>query len=113
MKFPLLIILALSLPSCAWFSNVAWPAVVSCGVEPSKGLIDGATQALKDGGDIKKKMEALAKTYGAEMVICVVRELISRSTMMAAAPDAEPVPLGPLAVERAEAFLESIGHSSK
>lgn len=113
MRF-LFILLVLCLTSCGWFSQVAWPAVVSCSVEPSTALIDGAIKALQEDGDTKVKMEALAKTYGAEMVICVVRELVSRTTTFAASREVESNQgLDFEAAQRGEDFLASIGHPSE
>lgn len=79
--------LVLAAASCTTLRDVIWPTTVKCLTAPASELVADVTRIVQEDGlsDIfgpkaLAELEDLAKSYGPEAVICVLKELIDAYT---------------------------------
>jgi hypothetical protein len=87
----------LALSSCSVLKDIVWPTTVKCLTTPAAGLVEKVQKIVEaDGlGNVFSPatvdaLEDVARTYGPEVVVCILKELIDAYTAptgMQAPPD--------------------------
>ena len=107
--FPLMVAVSIAATSCTPLRDVIWPTTVKCLTTPASALVaEVRTIVERDGLDAVfsaasvDALEDLARSYGPEAVVCVIKELIDAYT----APTGMQAPPDRLAAaRRAQDFL--------
>lgn len=92
---PLLTVFALA--SCSTFS---WPKVVEQCAPAPQPVLEAVFTILSGTGPVDAELEALARRYGAEIVLCTVQELVKQMSH-ARTPS--------VAAQRGREFLARVG----
>lgn len=108
-RIALAIAILLAAPSCSTLKDVIWPTTVKCLTTPATALVADVRRIVEqDGLDAVfspaavDALEDLARSYGPEAVVCVIKELIDAYT----APTGMQAPPDRLAAaRRAQDFL--------
>lgn len=107
------LVLALACASCATWSKAIWPSVVQCGgpvagdlVEQIGGILAKGGSATVIGEGASDAIEKLAAENGAQLVTCIIDQLIARWT---APPGAAVDPVVAAKRARAQSFLRARG----
>lgn len=89
--------IALAFSACTTLKDVIWPTTVKCLTAPAAALVEDVRLVVERDGIDKvfssgslDMLEDLARSYGPEAVVCVLRELIDAYTAptgMAAPPE--------------------------
>lgn len=107
--FGLAVVLVLGCSACTQLRDVLWPTTVRCLTTPSAALVERVTAIVeRDGldnvfsGESLQALENVAREFGPEAVVCVIKELINAYT----APTGMQAPPDRLAAaRRAQDFL--------
>lgn len=84
----IVLVVLLAAVGCTQLHDVLWPTTVKCLATPSAALVERVSAIVaRDGLDnvfsaeTLQALENTAREYGAEAVVCVLKELIDKYTM--------------------------------
>jgi hypothetical protein len=118
MRHVALALLLTIVPSgCATFGQAAWPATAKCTAQVTGAIVSQVSDILLNGNgpnidaEAVSKLETLAADNGAELVACVVQQLVSQWTQPTARALREVEPPSPSddAAARGHSFLKQKG----
>lgn len=94
--------------ACSSFQHVVWPVVTKCSGTVTGSLVDHVSEILA-GGDATAQLEALAIDNGADLIVCIVNQIVSnlKATRMVSREANQPDPEASVKVKNGEDFLKS------
>jgi hypothetical protein len=118
MRLVVLALLLTLVPSgCATFGQTVWPSTVKCTAQVTGAIVPQVEDILRNGlgpsidAEATSMLEKLAADNGAELVACVVQQLVSQWTQPTARALREVEPPSPNedAAARGHSFLKQKG----